>query len=173
MKKYLMLAFLSLGIIACSSMSKNFTQRGELIFDGGVYQGKTWSQNLVFKRMTWYNEFTTAFDVAFYRIDSTSPYFDWFSAEEKATVRTSSGPCFIAFYYSLDSKRLPPSIFKEQIKEMGGDFKLFRNFYENLLNHPQAPYYSLSMYTREGICFAHPVEKIMLDVPGFNTVEIK
>lgn len=154
-------------------MSKNFTQSGEFVFDGGVFQEKKWNDNLVFKRVTWYHEFTTAFDLAFYKIDPTSPFFNWFSAEEKATVRSSKGPCFIALQYTLDSKKISPAMLKEQLKEMGADFKLFRQFYDNLANHPKSPYYSYSMFSELGMCFAHPVESLVIDLPGFQTVIIK
>ncbi len=162
-----------MSLYSCSSQTKNFTQAGDFIFDGGVIQEQKWSENLRFERATWYHEFTSVFDLAVYRIDKSSPFFQWFSAEEKAIIRTSSGPCFISLYYSLDSKKISTAHLKEQLRKMGAEFYGFTEFYNNLANHPKASSYSYPLYTELGMCFKHPIDQMTIDLPGFNSVIVK
>lgn len=165
--------FLIVSIASCSSQTKNFTQAGDFVFDGGVKQEQKWPDYLRFDRVTWYHEFTSVFDLAVYRVDKNSPFFQWFSPEEKATIRTSSGPCYISLYYSLDSKKISTSHLKEQLRKMGAEFYSFTDFFNNLASHPKAPSYSYPLYTELGMCFKHPIDQMTIDLPGFNSVIVK
>ncbi len=68
MKIVISLMLLTMSLYPCSSQTKNFTQAGDFIFDGGVIQEQKWSENLRFERATWYHEFTSVFDLAVYRL---------------------------------------------------------------------------------------------------------
>lgn len=173
MKNIILVNLFLLLFVACSSQTKNFTQHGSFVFDGGVMQEQKWDDHLLFDRITGYQEFTAAFDFAAYRVERNSPFFQWFSAEDKALIRTSAGPCYIGLFYTVDSKKISLGHLKDQLSKAGATFYSFRSFYDNLINHPKAPHYSYGQYTEVGMCFSGSVESLRLDFPGFTTVTIK
>ncbi len=173
MKRIITLFGLFVFAASCSTMSKHFVQKGTLAFDGGVYKNKTWDDDLVFKRVTWYREFTAMYDLAWSKIDTKSPFFSWFSGEERAKIRSSIGPCFVALSYFEDSKKISTSMFLEQMRKQGFEKINVNRFAKYLKVHPQAGEYSLHQYKVYGLCSKTDVDLVKIDFPGFNTVEIK
>ncbi|MCK5882819.1 MAG: hypothetical protein KAG61_03960 [Bacteriovoracaceae bacterium] len=173
MKRIFLIAIALLLIASCGTLTKHFTQRGTLEFSGGLYKSKTWSDSLEFDRVTWYREFTTMYDLAWTKIDIQSPFFSWFSAEERSKIRESLGPCYIALAYYEDSDKISTSMLMEQLREQGMKKININRFSKYLKIHPQAGAYSLQQYKVYGLCTSSDKKSIKIDFPGFSTIKIK
>ncbi len=122
MNKTLVVIFL-LGflLIGCSSSTKNQIMHNEFFIREGNYKDKKWSDNLVFKKTSWFQELSMLFDVLTSEISPRSPFFEWFSKFEKSEIKKCEHFILI-LRYNLSDTRLSDGMFVRELKK--ADYQL-------------------------------------------------
>lgn len=174
MLKSLSLLILIFGITSCSNLSKNFTKKGDFYLRGGQFQASKWKESLKFHRYTWFHEVTMLYDMMLSRIDSKSPFYDWFSNSEKKLISACSD-FYLMLDYSIDSKKVSKKMVENDAKRSGYEKIVLRDFEKHLINHPDVEELSLQLYETSGLCYKgeqSTQEKILVRLPGFTETVI-
>jgi len=167
-----LLIFLLFLITACSNLSKNTIQDGELLIKNGVAQNQAWKENLSFKRYSWYHELTLQFEVLVGRIPEQSGFNFWLSKEELADISRCQN-FYVLMAYSQDTKNIPYSVLNDQLEKSGFNKIELIEFKRNLWQHPDSNMNSLKLYQVYGICKKDNLKPFLISFPGFSEIEIK
>ena len=161
------LLLLGIFFISCSNLSKNNTQEGKLILKNGVFADKSWKEDLVFQRSSWFHELTLTFDLMLTPFSAKSSFNYWFSKDELDTL-TKCADSRVVLAYSLDTKEIPYSALYEQLEKSGFiRFELFE-YKKYLLAHPDAQLNELRLYHIFGICKKEADSKsLIINLPGY------
>ncbi len=168
----LILAFLLL--CSCSNLSKNTIYEGTFDVKSGVHQNVSWEDALVFKRTSWFQEATLLFDLMLVSVDSGSPFYHWFSSDEKSLL----GQCeknYVVLAYALNSKKLSNREFVAQAEDSGFEEIKLPSFKSHLSLHPVFTRQSLRLYKVYGLCqkkAAIGQKKLIVRFPGYREVVI-
>lgn len=154
--------------LSCSNLSKNLVSEGSFLLEGGVYKDKKWNDNLVFKRVSWYQELTLLYDVIMARVDESSPFYLWFSEHEKRTI-TECDDFYVSLNYALDPDKISQGMFRAEMEKAGYDEFLLPRFASYLKLHPDFERLALKLYSIYGYC-RHKESKgeIKIHFPGFE-----
>lgn len=170
-------ALLLLVVFSCAS-HESFNQRGtgEVLFRGGTYHLKSWDDNLVFKRMSWYHGVTLYYDALLWKAQAGSDFSLWFSDAEKEFF----GKCenlIVTVNYSADPLKISHVSFREQMKLNGYDDVVLNTFAKYLKTHPSAPDWRLQNYKVTGFCKRNPSmtgsSNLIINFPGFRQLDIE
>ncbi len=137
--------------VACSSLSHNMIQTGDLSFQGGRFNDKEWSDRLTFKRVSWFKELSLEVDALIYTVDKKSPFYNWFSSEEQRSI-SNCHQYLVALVYTALEGNIKKSDFKDQMKENGYSDQQIPSFTHNLKGHPEFSQKALMQYRVVGFC---------------------
>lgn len=178
MKTIILISFLFLSLIGCSSQSKNFTKSGELRLRGGVYGTEEWDQSLVLSRNSWFYELTLLFEVLLVKGDQLGPFESWLSASELSQARACE-QFDIVLVYNSDADKITEQDFFQQARLYSRERLLIPVFATHLRLHPDWDRLSLQLYKPYGLCkksLAFGAETaadvLRLSFPGFKEVNI-
>lgn len=161
--------FTFLLLASCASYSENFVKEGELQLRGGRYQDQTWSDNLRFQRVSWYQELSLLFELLYVDADNLGEFENWLSEQEKRDIEKCPRP-YLTLSYALEPRKISRADFYRQVEKKGGTrFSLshFRKFYST---HPDMERLSLRQYEMIGLCL--PDDGLSLHFPGYRPVFI-
>lgn len=172
----LLSALLLLVVASCASHeSFNQTGTGEVLFRGGTYRLKSWNDNLIFKRMSWYHGVTLYYDSLLWKADASSDFSLWFSDSEKEFFAKCES-LIVTANYSADPLKISHVNFREQMKLNGYDDVVLNSFAKYLQTHPSAPDWRLQSYRIMGYCKRSPSmmgsSNLIINFPGFKQLEI-
>jgi hypothetical protein len=175
MKRFLIL--LSLVLAGCASYKTyNQTTKGIVIMRGGIYEKESWSDALVFKRMSWYHGMTLYFDALLWKADLDSPFSKWFSPSEKEFF-TKCESFLVTAGYSADPAKISHVNFREQMKLNGYDDVVINSFASSLKSHPASTDWRLQNYKVMGFCKRSPTRlrtsKLGINFPSFKQLEVE
>lgn len=170
------LSFLSLFLIvscATSNLSKNTVQESVLLVKNGTFSDKVWSENLEFKRTSWYHELTLQLDVMMAHVSPQSAFNFWLSKDELEQM-VKCGDARVVMAYSLDTKDIPYSMLYEQLEQNGYSRFEIPQFRKHLLQHPDAVQYGFRLYKIFAICKSVQDHKpLIMNFPGYSEKLIK
>src|SRR5690606_675912 len=169
-------SLLLLVVASCASHeSFNQTGTGEVLFRGGTHRLKSWNEDLVCKRMSWYHGITLYYDALLWKASPHSNFSLWFSDAEKEYF----GKCesvLVTAGYSADPLKISHVNFREQMKLNGYDDVVINSFAKYLKTHPSAPDWKLHNYRVMGYCKRSPSSmgssNLIINFPGFKQLEI-
>ena len=164
---------LGLLLLGCSSSTKNQIHQNQFFIREGNYQNKKWSDNLVFKRTSWFQEISMLFDVLSSEINSSSPFYEWFSAFEKSEISKCEHFVLILSYH-LAETRLSEGMFVGELKKSGYQVIEIPHFKDNLKLHPDYLNELLEHYKIRGACRKASSGKLdlIISFPGYTPVNI-
>ena len=172
MKLILQLILLSV-ILSCSNMSENVARHHHFEMKSGRFEKNTWTDSIIFHRTSWYQELSLVFDIFLYRIDATSPFFQWFSDSEKEKI-TSCEESFVSLSYQIDTNKITQSNYTEEMQKNGFENFVLTEFKRNMQLHPVFDKQNLKLYKIQGFCLASSKrtvgDPIFINFPGFNTI---
>lgn len=168
---------ISLVLVGCASYKTyNQTTKGKVVLRGGIFQEKSWSDALTFKRMSWYHGMTLYFDALLWKADLDSPFSQWFSASEKEFF-TKCESLLVSANYSADPSKISHVNFREQMKLNGYDDVVLNNFASSLKSHPSANDWRLQNYKIMGYCKRSPTrlgtQNLVINFPSFQQLEVE
>jgi len=156
-------------INSCSVITKNTARETTLLIHGGQYDKSQWDDDLIFQRVSWYQEFNLLADVLWIKAPE-GPFAAWFGKNELKEIE--SCPVFFIFiHYTNPYKKVSVGQIKSQITENGGKFVSLGHFSENLVQHPQFIENSLGVYKIEGLCMQNS-DGVTVQIPGQQSKRI-
>jgi hypothetical protein len=153
--------------LSCSNLSKNNVQEGKLVLKNGVFADKSWKEDLVFQRNSWFHELTLSFDLMLSPFSPQSSFNFWFSKDELDTI-IKCADARVAMAYSLDTKDIPYSALYEQLEKSGFTRFELIEFKKQILAHPDAPLNGFRLYHIFGICKkTEDAKPLIINLPGY------
>ena len=145
-------------------------KKGDLEIRNGNYKNKIWKGRILFKRTSWFQELNLLYDVLVWKVSEKSKFFEWFSEEEAAKVKSCSS-FIISLSYQMDQSKLSHQMFFEQIRKYDYELVNMNNFYNQLKFHPDFTENSLSLYRFEGLCLSKKKDDkdVVINFPGFES----
>ncbi|OFZ27847.1 MAG: hypothetical protein A2381_07570 [Bdellovibrionales bacterium RIFOXYB1_FULL_37_110] len=169
---FLIVVLLGLVLIGCSSSTKNQINHNQFSIREGSYKNKKWSDDLVFKRTSWFQEISMLFDVLASEINSSSPFFEWFSDFEKSEIH-KCGHFVLILSYRLTDTRLSDGMFVGELKKLGYQMIEIPHFKDNLKLHPDYLNELLEHYKVRGACrTTQESSGLLISLPGYAPVNI-
>jgi hypothetical protein len=147
-------------------------KEGSFSIKSGVHHNQKWGEDLEFSRYSWYHELTLLFDVMVTTVDEKSPFFNWFSSDEKAVL----GKCddvLVVMSYALDSARISRRMFLNEAERYGYSEILIPSFSKAMKLHPDHEKQSLQLYSTTALCHKgeeNKREKISVRFPSYPEV---
>lgn len=168
--RYLLLA---LAILAsCSTLNKNMIKKGTYTISGGVYQNQKWEDSLDFNRVSWFKELTLTFDVFLTTIDKGSPFYNWFSEDEKKLV-SSCVDSKVSLTYAWDPMQVSRENFYAEMEKIGYERLSIPHFHNNMKMHPNFARVNVYLYKTSLLCRKKlSGEKLVISFPGWNSVTL-
>lgn len=171
MKKVLALIIL-LTITSCSNLSKNMVKEGSFSISSGRLGKYKWNDSLVLNRVSWYHELTLLLDVMYVNIDEKSPFYNWFSLDEKSRI-SSCREKLLIISYALDSNRLSQVMLKNKIKYYGFEDITVTHFATSLKSHPDFERLSLTLYKVDFFCKrSKQVDDMFITFPNYDEIKL-
>lgn len=167
MKKLFLVFLLA---FSCSTLNKNLVKEGTYDIKGGVYKNMKWDESLTFKRVSWFKELTLTFDIFMTQIKKESPFYVWFSEDEKKLVE-SCLDSRIVLTYAWDPMQISREGFFAEAEKMGYERLSVPNFHSNVKMHPNFARINVYLYKTSLLCRKRlGSESLAITFPGFNTV---
>ena len=167
-KNLVILLIILLSLLSCSSnLTKNLVSESNLVLRNGTYTDKSWREDLIFKRNSWYHELTLQFDLMLANVSPQSAFNFWFSKNELDSMVDCSDSR-VVMAYSLDTKDIPYSSLYEQIEKAGYTRVDLSEFKKHVLQHPDAQLNGFRLYHIFGICKKRKDAKpLNINFPGY------
>jgi hypothetical protein len=166
-KQSILPLLLGIFLISCSNLTKNNVEEGKLVIKNGTFSDKTWNEDLVFKRSSWYHELTLNFDFLTTQFSPQSSFNFWFSKSELDTI-IKCEDARVVLAYSMDTKEIPYSALYQQLENSGYTRFDVPEFKKQLLAHPDAQLNGLRLYHIFGICKkSKDIKPLIINFPGF------
>jgi hypothetical protein len=159
--------------ISCSNLSKNIVQDSDLFLKNGTFADKTWKEDLVFQRTSWYHELTLQLDLMMAPISPRSSFNFWLSKDELENM-VKCGDSRVVLAYSLDTKDIPYSTLYDQFEKSGFTRFEIPEFKKQLLQHPDSQQFGFRLYHIFAICKKLDDHKpLIMNFPGYSEKTIK
>lgn len=147
-------------------------KQGEYTISGGVFENQKWESSLDFERTSWFKELTLTFDVFLAKIDKASPFYQWFSEDEKKMVE-SCLDSRVSLTYAWDPMQVSRSSFYDELEKQGYERLSIPTFHSNVKMHPNFARINVYLYKTSLICRKKlGSEKLIVSFPGWNTVTL-
>jgi hypothetical protein len=173
--KFTVIAVLLILVSCASHKSFNQTKTGKVVMRGGIYQHESWDDLLVFKRGSWYHGMQLYYDALLWKADPESPFYKWFSPQEKEYF-TKCESLIVTANYSADPAKISHVNFREQMRLNGYDDVVLNNFAQYLRTHPASQEWRVFNYKIMGYCKRSPSRlqnaRIEINFPSFNSLEL-
>lgn len=158
---------------ACSTYrGQNRIQEDLVRFPGGVYQDKTWSETLVFKRTQFFIGATLYYDILAAKLDERSPFMNWLGETKSDALQCES--FYVFMFYRNPRRAVPQRSILDQLERQGGDIVSVMDFRRNLREHYVSDEMHFLGHKARGVCFKSPrmAEKLEISLPGFNKTNL-
>jgi hypothetical protein len=157
----------------CSTLDKNLIKRGEYRIGGGVHNSSKWEDDLMFTRISWFKELTLSFDLLEAQVGKESPFYNWFSEDEKEML----GECIeshIVVTYAWSPMQISRTSFFTAMEAQGFSRISIPTFQKNLQMHPNFARLNISLYKTDALCRKKISSgKLMLRFPGFKQTSLR
>jgi len=147
-------------------------KEGSYTIGGGVFQNQKWDQDLDFKRISWFKELTLTFDLFLTEVDKGSPFYQWFSEDEKKMVQ-SCVDSKVVLTYAWDPMQISRERFFDELDKQGYERLSIPNFHSHVKMHPNFARINVYLYKTHLICRKSlKSDKVLVAFPGWNTVTL-
>lgn len=158
--------------VSCAGVLKrNVVTHSDIVFRGGTFHDQRWEEELVFRRVSWFDEITMLYDFAYARIDENNPFVSWLGKE-----RLSIAECdqfYAVLIYTKRNSVANTSFLKDQFTRAGYDEMILVDFADEVRSHQGFKDWRLSQHKILGLCRrAEAKSPISLHLPGFDSVSV-
>jgi hypothetical protein len=156
----------------CTTLNKNMTKKGTYTIGGGVYQNQRWDDDLVFDRVSWFKELTLSFDLFYTKVEKDSPFYQWFSDDEKRLVEQCLEN-YVVLTYAWDPMQISREGFFAEVLKQGYERLSIPNFHQNVKMHPNFARINVYLYKTNLICRRKlGGDPLIVSFPGFKSVKL-
>ena len=154
-------------------MSVSTIRNGELVITEGRYHNLSWSEDLVFKRTSWYYELSLLYDFLIAEVPINSNYRRWLLPGE-AISANNCAKLYIAGVYASRDRRVNSNDIWRAFDTNKLQFTNVNGFYRNLSFSSKFITNSFSSYKFWGICLKNDNEQIPVkfSFPGYTEKQI-
>lgn len=158
--------------MSCTTLNKNMVKEGKYDITGGVFENLRWEDTLTFKRVSWFKELTLTFDIFMVNIGKESPFYSWFSKDEKQVVE-SCLDSKVMLTYAWDPMQISREGFYSEVEKLGYERISIPNFHGHVKMHPNFARINVYLYKTSLICRRKIGDsKLVISFPGFNSVTL-
>lgn len=163
-----------LSFISCSALTVSTVQESEYVIGEGRVGDDIWSEDLVFKRLSWFYELTLMYDFYIAEIPVSSNYRRWFTPGE-ALSSNNCGRFYIAAVYATRDRRVSQNDIWKQFDTNKIKFTNVNGFYQNLSFSENFLTNSFNLYKFWGVCVKGNSSSIItkFSLPGYASKQIK
>lgn len=159
-------------LCSCSNMLKrNTTMQSDIVFRGGQYKDKSWSERLLFKRESWYKEINMVYDFSYSKLTQESPFWDWLGS-----AKLVAGKCdqfYVTLLYVKRNSELTTAAFLEQFEQAGYEQIVINDFAKEMTAHTGFGDWRLSRHKVVGLCGkADTKNPVLVQAPGFADIKL-
>ena len=173
MNKILLVILCLFSIYSCSTLDKNLIKRGTYRIGGGVHNSEKWEDDLLLKRISWFKELTLSFDLLETKIGKESPFYRWFSEDEKEMLDQCIDS-HVVVTYAWSPMQISRTSFFSAMEEQGYERISIPTFQKNLQMHPHFARLNISLYKTHALCRKRlSSSKLMLRFPGFKETSLE
>jgi hypothetical protein len=157
---------------SCTTLNKNLVKEGSYDISGGVYKNMKWDDSLTFKRVSWFKELTLTFDVFYTPVPKESPFYSWFSEDEKKLM-SKCVDSLVALTYAWDPMQISRNDFYTRAEELGYERLSIPHFHSQVKMHPNFARINVYLYKTSLLCRKNlGAEKLVISFPGFSSVTL-
>jgi len=154
-------------------LDKNLIKRGQYRIGGGVHNDLKWEDDLFFTRISWFKELTLSFDLLETQIGKESPFYNWFSEDEKEMLNACIDS-HVVVTYAWSPMQISRTSFFTAMEAQGYERIAIQTFQKNLQMHPHFARLNIGLYKTHALCRKKiSGGKLMLRFPGFKEVGLK
>jgi hypothetical protein len=154
-------------------MSRNLVDQSHFHVDGGVFKDQRWREDMVFNRVSFYNEMTLIFDTYLSKVDQNSKFYQWFSESEKSIIQKCE-EAYVSLSYSSDTDKFTNPQYKEMMIRNGFRPFIIPQFKSHMKVHPDYDKTNFRLYKFDGYCREKDIgQDIVFTLPGFNSITLK
>ena len=159
-------------MLSCSALTISTIKEGELVIDEGRLNNLTWSEDLRFKRTSWYYELTLLYDFLLVELPVHSNYRRWFTSSESINAN-SCARYYVAGVYTSRDQRVSPNDIWREFDTSKLKFMNVNGFYRNLSFTEKFVTNSFDLYKFWGICVndSSDIIKLKIAFPGYEAKE--
>lgn len=160
-------------IASCSTYrGQNRVQEDLVRFPGGVYEEKSWSETLIFKRNQFYMGATLYYDILSAEMDPASPFMNWLGETKSEALACDK---FYIFMIYRDLRRaVPETTVIEQVEAEGGRVQILEDFKRNIRGHYVSDEMHFLGHKVRGVCFKSKrmAKGLEITLPGFEKTDL-
>ena len=160
--------------VSCSTINnsrKDFT-KSELSLRGGVSASREWSDDLTFKRYSWYKETVLNYDILLAEINKDSPFIDWM--ESDLPKMEGCHKFYIGLFYTRALATYSSVNLISKIEAQGYEDFILPDFRDNFQAHPNAMDWEIVNHKLVGLCQKNSsTGSIKIKIPGFKMHKLK
>jgi hypothetical protein len=175
MQKYLIITTFIIFVVSCTSMSTiNKVLQTDVPFQGGVGADKEWSEELTFKRTSWYHEAHMTNDLMVANLKKDSPFVAWLGTAKK-NVFSDCSQFFVTLYRIHNFKKASKGRLIDPFTGAGMEEINIVEFKDSIKNHPTFSGLHLENYNVTGFCMSSKTpqsEKLTVKLPGFRSINV-
>lgn len=166
--KAIIMLILTMIIISCSSYNaRRSVSESETVIRNGVYQDREWTDELIFKRFSWYSDATMKYDILLSKLDSKSGFSNWL--ETDANLLGTCSDLYIGLFYSSLSSTQRNSYLLSQLTKQGFSQNTLLTFSSELKAHQNFIDWGLGDYKIIGLCRRdNSKTPVTISIPGFK-----
>lgn len=173
------LVILAFGLILASCAAYktyNQTATGMVVYRGGMFRTKSWTDQMRMRRMSWYHGMTLYYDSIVWKAEEESPFSQWFSETEKEYFEKCES-FIVTVGYSADPTKISHVNFREQMKLNGYDDVVINTFASYIKTHPSSIDWRIQNYKVLGFCKRSPsrfgTSDLVINFPAFTQLKLE
>jgi hypothetical protein len=163
-------------IVSCASTrSSNKVSHSDIRFPDGVYKDKSWDEDLVFYRTSWFKGATLSYDLLLVKLDKNSSFSNWLE-KSKETYDKDCKQLLIGMFYSGRTEPASLAEIKAQVLKLGYKEVSVASFKDHVSSHYVYEQWHLTTHKLVGFCYqgiGTPSDIINISIPGFNQVNVR
>lgn len=166
--KYILILLL----VSCSSVFKRSSvMESDVVIKGGTYHDKKWDEELVFKRVSWFDEVTMAYDFLYAKLNEDNPFRNWLGKERMGVAKCSD--FYAVLVYTKRNSIVNRTALIQQFVQKGYEEMVLVDFSHELQAHQGFRDWRLTDHKIMGICAKPQAQKpVEIEMPGFRNVKV-
>jgi hypothetical protein len=152
----------------CSQVSQLHSSDSEFKIRGGLAGKTEWSETLIFKRLSWHQQWNLWYDVLVSDFALSSPFANWLGSSERIALKGCT-KIKLALFYSDEWSGAKLKNIRQEIRKVTNNRIKTSVFADALKSHPDFRATLFRTYQMEFWCLdAQSPKEITFQFPGFK-----
>ena len=161
----------SLIFISCSNLNERNINYGTVSLKNGRIGKKTWKEDLLFKRLSWFSKAARDSDLLIAKVSKESLFALWFEKGEQKFLNNCQ-QILVVLNHNHHKTRGNRSFFKSYFEKNGYERIVAPLFLSHLSSHPDYTNWKLGSYKKMLLCGKTANEEMSFILPSYDEVRI-